>query len=76
MAEEDKRGAHKHRWGEHGSFQLNNGACGDVLTIWFYDGNWHRLDEAGYSPYPPEGAVLVRQGDKLIPAHNYAGVFQ
>lgn len=67
MAEEDRIGVHKHRWAEHGSFKLNNGACGDTLTIWCYNGSKHELiDQVSYAPYPPEGAVLIREGDKLV----------
>ena len=66
MADEDRHGAHVHGWGEHGTFKLNNGACRDRLTIWFFDATWTKIDEAGYDPYPPEGQVLVREGDKLV----------
>ncbi len=76
MADEDRRGANKHRWGEHGVFQLNNGRCGDILTIWLHNGTWNKLDEVGYSPYPPEGTVLRRQGDRLVPVLMYAGEFR
>jgi hypothetical protein len=67
MAEEDRVGAHIHRWAGHGLFKLNNGACGDTLTIWYFNGSKHELiDQTSYDPYPPEGAVLVRQDQKLI----------
>lgn len=67
MAEEDRVGAHKHVWGEHGSFKLNNGACGDVLTLWYTDGaKFEAIDAASYAPYPPEGVALVREGEKLV----------
>lgn len=71
MTSSDSTGANQHAWGEHGWFQLNNGACGDIITVWFHDTEWHRIDEVGYDPYPPEGAVLVRNGNKLA---NVAGV--
>ena len=31
------------------------------------------IDSASYDPYPPEGAVLHRQGAKLIPASVTGG---
>lgn len=66
MAPEDTQGVHHHQWGEHVWFQLNNGACGDVMTVWVKGTDWVKLDEAGYEPFPPEGAVLVRSGGKLV----------
>lgn len=67
MADEDRLGAHKHVWAEHGSFKLNNGACGDTLALWHYaGGKYEAIDRAYYNPYPPEGVVLVREGDKLV----------
>jgi hypothetical protein len=60
----DRQGVHKHAWAEHNSFKLNNGACGEKLVLWWNDTR-QTLDQAGYDPYPPEGVVLVREGNKL-----------
>lgn len=76
MAEEDRNGAHKHVWAEHGSFKLNNGACGDALTLWFNAGaKYEDIDRTSYAPYPPEGIALIREGDKLVvPIRSYYGL--
>lgn len=40
-----------------------NNDCGDTAGLW--DGKvW--IDAASYDPYPVEGKILTRQGDKLI----------
>ena len=67
MKIEDREGAALHVFANSGLFVLNND-CGDTLTLWLLeDGNWKKLDQAGYDPRPPEGAVLYRVGDKLQP---------
>ena len=66
MALEDRIGAQTHVWTERNTFALNNGACGDKLTIWFNNGKWVRVDEASYDPFPPEGKILRRVGDRLV----------
>lgn len=68
MSSEDRLGAEQHVWAEHGTFRLNNGACGDSLIVWFHDTAWHEIDRAGYAPFPPEGVVLVRRGGQLVSA--------
>lgn len=41
-----------------------NNTCGDAPALW--DGRMYE-DKAGYDPQPPEGVVLHRVGDKLVP---------
>lgn len=69
MAPLDWRGADIRAYAESGGFVLNND-CGDVLSLWTKDsgGNWQKLDGTSYAPYPPEGAILVRQGNDLVAA--------
>lgn len=67
MAREDLVGAHIHRWSERDLFALNNGATGDKLTVWHHADQWARIDETEYAPFPPEGAILRRIGDRLMP---------
>ncbi|MGH7273183.1 MAG: hypothetical protein ACREIQ_01825 [Nitrospiria bacterium] len=46
-----------------GKHYIWNNACGDMVGLW--DGQvW--IDKTWYDPYPPEGRVLVREGDKLV----------
>lgn len=64
MNPEDGAGADRHLF-----TNLNyiwNNRCGDEAGI--YDGQVF-LDKAWYQANPPEGLVLFRQGDKLVP--NY-----
>ena len=63
---EDVQGADFHVFAGRDLYVWNNaeGDCG---------GLWQRttrawLDKACYDPYPPEGLVLVRQGDSLVPS--------
>lgn len=67
MLPEDYHGAHLHVWANSGSFHLNNN-CGDSLGLWLKHPQWVQLDKVNYDPYPPEGAWLVRRGDKLVVA--------
>lgn len=66
MAMEDRIGAHIHAWTERNAFALNNGPCGDALTVWHNAGSWVRVDVAEYDSYPPEGEVLHRIGGRLV----------
>lgn len=68
MSSEDRSGVHYHAYAERGNFVLNND-CGDLISVWWKDrsGNWQQEDKAGYSPNPPEGAVLIRSGNLLVP---------
>jgi len=44
-----------------------NNAEGDAPSL--FERNIREwIDQAGYDPYPPEGAVLIRSGAKLVPA--------
>ena len=66
MKAEDRNGVHQHAYAESGTFVLNN-VCGDSLYVhWLYEGKWQQEDRASYGPNPPEGAVLVRVGDRLV----------
>ncbi len=73
MAYNDAQGVHLHSFAGKGNFVLNNN-YGDVISVWWKgnDGTWYKEDAAGYDPYPPEGTVLKRDGDKLIPTLDYA----
>ena len=66
LSAEDRDGVNYHAWANSGSFVLNND-CGDTLRLWANINGWKLIDSAGYSPNPPEGAILVRRGDKLEP---------
>lgn len=64
MYQEDVTGAHYHLF--TGKGYIWNNDCGDTAGLW--NGViW--VDAASYEPYPPEGRILVRQGDKLVPAY-------
>ena len=69
MRQEDQAGVHLHAYAEKGNFVLNN-KCGDTLSVWWKanDQTGNKDDEAGYAPNPPDGAVFVRSGPKLVPA--------
>ncbi|BFU94368.1 MAG: hypothetical protein NTNFB02_10900 [Nitrospira sp.] len=61
MYPEDAAGADIHLF--TGRNYVWNNDCGDTAGLW--DGKvW--IDAASYDPYPVEGKILVRQGDKLI----------
>lgn len=71
MRDEDQQGVHHHAFAESGSFVLNN-KCGDILSVWRKDsdGKWsEKLDGASYDPNPPDGEVLERSGNKLVPSY-------
>jgi hypothetical protein len=62
MYPEDVAGAHFHLF--TGQNYVWNNDCGDTAGLW--NGKiW--IDKASYDPYPPEGQILVRRGDKLVP---------
>jgi hypothetical protein len=65
MAAEDKGAVQWRAFAERDNFVLNN-RCGDKLVVTWLDSSGTRRDEAAYDPKPPEGAVLVRAGNKLI----------
>ena len=61
MYPEDATGATYHLF--TGKNYIWNNDCGDTAGLW--DGKvW--IDKASYDPYPVEGKILLRQGDKLI----------
>lgn len=62
MNAEDAQGADFHLF--TGKNYIWNNDCGDTAGLW--DGSaW--TDKAAYDPNPPEGVILRRVGDKLIP---------
>ena len=63
MYPEDVVGADHHCFTGRLNYIWNND-CGDVAGL--YDGQVFE-DKAGYDSNPPEGAVLRRVGDKLVP---------
>lgn len=63
---EDLNGADFHSFTGRDSYAWNN-AEGDTAGLWkAVSKTW--LDSASYDPYPPEGVILVRSGNKLVPA--------
>jgi hypothetical protein len=61
MNPEDAIGANYHFFTAR-NFIWNND-CGDTARLW---NELITIDAASYDPYPLEGKILVRQGDKLI----------
>jgi hypothetical protein len=65
----DQLGVPLHSYTDSGLFILNN-RCGDRLILWAKDAAGNRrqpsLDTCAYAPNPPEGATLVRVGDRLV----------
>lgn len=55
-----------------GNFVLNND-CGDTISVlWQNDRSQWLRDSATYNPRPPEGVILHRVGDRLVPAPRFA----
>lgn len=73
MSSADAAGVNFHAYAEKGHFVLNNG-CGDTISLFWKDNEdkWRQEDLTSYAPKPPEGAVLVRSGNLLVP--SYASV--
>jgi len=64
---DDLRGADHHIFTQRDSYVWNN-AEGDTSRITETQGSSEvETDKVGYAPNPPEGVVLVRAGDQLIP---------
>lgn len=63
MHPEDARGADYHLFTNRGYVWNND--CSDTAAL-SRNGTW--LDSATYDPYPPEGRILIRLGDRLIPS--------
>lgn len=59
---EDQRGATYHTFSGEDRYVWNNDK-GDRAGLFDKDG---KIDSAAYDPYPPEGVILVRSGDKLV----------
>jgi hypothetical protein len=75
---EDRNGADYHLFTDRNQYVWNN-AEGDTSRITEPSGNGEAdTDMAGYAPNPPEGVVLVRSGDKLVPsgATSYATAYR
>jgi hypothetical protein len=52
---------------ERGNFVLNN-ACGDTVSVyWLRELSQQTGDSAAYYANPPEGVLLRRVGDRLVP---------
>ena len=65
---EDLAGADFHLYTNEDRFVWNN-AEGDTSRLTRkVDGDESEIDKASYDPYPPEGVVLQRVGNKLVPA--------
>lgn len=63
---EDLTGAKFHCFTGRDAFVWNN-VEGDSAGLWRpKERVW--IDKAFYDPHPPEGAVLIRSGNKLVPA--------
>lgn len=69
MHQSDRVGSDLHAYADRTNFVLNN-KNGDTLTIWWQTAQkeWKNEDSASYDPNPTEGAILIRQGTKLVPA--------
>lgn len=66
IAAEDQRGAQYHTFTGRDLYTWNNRE-GDTAALWDLAAQaW--IDSASYDPNPPEGAVLVRVGSKLVPS--------
>ena len=61
MYPQDAAGADHHLF--TGRNYVWNNDCGDTARLW---NGLIAIDAASYDPYPLEGKILVRQGDKLI----------
>jgi len=64
LRQEDLLGADHHLFSGEDQCVWNN-AEGDTAGLWDSSAKqW--IDQASYDPYPPEGIILVRVGDKLV----------
>lgn len=61
---EDRAGAEYHVF--TGRNYVWNNSQGDSPTL-FDIGQKQNIDQASYDPYPPEGQILIRSGNKLVP---------
>jgi hypothetical protein len=77
LNEADRQGADWHAFTGRDRYIWNN-AEGDTSRITeMVTGSEQETDKASYDPNPPEGVVLVRSGNKLIPGGvgTYASAF-
>lgn len=69
---EDRSGATHHVFTQRDQYVWNN-AEGDTSRITEpANGGEFETDKASYDPYPPEGVILVRSGNKLVPSGSTA----
>jgi hypothetical protein len=75
MKYEDAIGTDVHSYANRGWFVLNN-RCGDTISLWQnVGGAWQWRDAASYDRNPPEGTILIRQGQKLVAmARSFVGI--
>lgn len=70
LHDEDRQGADFHAFVGRDLYVWNN-AEGDCSGLWSPAAQ-RFIDKACYDPHPPEGAILVRVGDKLVPSRSHA----
>jgi hypothetical protein len=71
LRQEDIDGADHHLFSGEDQYVWNN-AEGDTAALWD-SGVKQWIDSASYDPYPPEGVILVRSGDKFISGTSQLG---
>lgn len=64
---EDRKGADYATFTGRDAYVWNNDKA-DSALLWNTTGKGSEIDRASYDAHPPEGVVLVRSGQKLIPA--------
>ena len=67
---QDLAGADYHVFSGRDAYVWNN-KQGDSPLL-YKEADKQTIDKASYAPNPPEGAVLVRQGDQLAPVARAA----
>ena len=68
----DQQGANVHLFTGRDQYVWNNDR-GDCSALW-QDGETTHFDKACYAPNPPDGVILVREGDRLVvPSAALAG---
>jgi hypothetical protein len=70
IRQEDMAGADYHVFTGEDAYVWNN-RQGDSPLLW-KEATKETIDKASYAPNPSEGAVLVRQGDQLVPSLSRA----
>lgn len=65
---DDLMGADYHQFIGEDRYVWNNRE-GDTPLLW-NDARKAEVDHASYDPNPPEGAILIRVGDRLVPASS------